>query len=71
MVALTTEGEVYTWGCGEYGRLGLGSEDDFFEPQVSTIHIFVISYCLAPGWVSSKFAISKLSIAVNNNQIND
>ncbi|VDI27488.1 NIMA (never in mitosis gene a)-related kinase [Mytilus galloprovincialis] len=32
-VALTKEGDVYTWGCGEFGRLGLNSEDDHFSPQ--------------------------------------
>ncbi|XP_023931133.1 serine/threonine-protein kinase Nek9 [Lingula anatina] len=36
VVALTKEGEVYTWGCGEYGRLGLGSEDDHNLPQKVT-----------------------------------
>jgi len=25
--------EVYSWGCGEYGRLGLGNEDDCAAPQ--------------------------------------
>ncbi len=34
VVALTQAGTVYTWGCGEFGRLGLGSEDDFPTPQV-------------------------------------
>ncbi|XP_045186998.2 serine/threonine-protein kinase Nek9-like isoform X2 [Mercenaria mercenaria] len=33
VVALTKDGDVYTWGCGEFGRLGLGSEDDFASPQ--------------------------------------
>lgn len=33
VVALTTNNQVYTWGCGEYGRLGLGNEDDFDIPQ--------------------------------------
>ncbi|XP_048259677.1 serine/threonine-protein kinase Nek9-like isoform X1 [Haliotis rufescens] len=36
-VALSKDGDVYTWGCGEFGRLGLGSEDDCSLPQkVST-----------------------------------
>ena len=38
VVALTLDGAVYTWGCGEYGRLGLGSEDDHFTPQVSNLY---------------------------------
>ncbi|KAK3093484.1 hypothetical protein FSP39_016296 [Pinctada imbricata] len=33
VAALSKEGHVFTWGCGEYGRLGLGSEDDFSSPQ--------------------------------------
>ncbi|XP_074654036.1 serine/threonine-protein kinase Nek9-like [Tubulanus polymorphus] len=33
VVVLTKNFEVFTWGCGEYGRLGLGSEDDHFSPQ--------------------------------------
>ena len=37
VIALTKDGEVYTWGCGEFGRLGLGNEDDFALPQ--KVHI--------------------------------
>ncbi|XP_069118156.1 serine/threonine-protein kinase Nek9-like isoform X1 [Argopecten irradians] len=33
VMALTRDREVYSWGCGEFGRLGLGSEDDFGSPQ--------------------------------------
>ncbi|XP_046848737.1 serine/threonine-protein kinase Nek9-like [Xenia sp. Carnegie-2017] len=32
VVALTESG-VYSWGCGEQGRLGLGNEEDFSTPQ--------------------------------------
>ncbi|XP_048735252.1 serine/threonine-protein kinase Nek9-like isoform X2 [Ostrea edulis] len=50
VAALTKDGDVYTWGCGEFGRLGLGSEDDFSTPQkVATPgkHLFkhVVSGC--------------------------
>ncbi|XP_066935662.1 serine/threonine-protein kinase Nek9-like [Clytia hemisphaerica] len=34
VVAMTDQGEVYAWGCGEYGRLGLGHEDDCSTPQL-------------------------------------
>lgn len=27
-IALTTCNRVFTWGCGEFGRLGHGDEDD-------------------------------------------
>nr|XP_033807302.1 serine/threonine-protein kinase Nek9 isoform X1 [Geotrypetes seraphini] len=33
VVVLTRAKTVYSWGCGEYGRLGLDSEDDCFTPQ--------------------------------------
>ncbi|XP_029454267.1 serine/threonine-protein kinase Nek9 isoform X2 [Rhinatrema bivittatum] len=33
VVVLTRAKSVYSWGCGEYGRLGLDSEDDCFTPQ--------------------------------------
>ncbi|XP_012945754.1 serine/threonine-protein kinase Nek9 [Aplysia californica] len=33
VIALTHYRDVYTWGSGEFGRLGLGSEDDFNTPQ--------------------------------------
>ncbi|CAL1543886.1 unnamed protein product, partial [Lymnaea stagnalis] len=33
VVALTRYGDIYTWGSGEYGKLGLGSEDDYNTPQ--------------------------------------
>uniref|UniRef100_A0A8B9BLH9 non-specific serine/threonine protein kinase n=1 Tax=Anser brachyrhynchus TaxID=132585 RepID=A0A8B9BLH9_9AVES len=33
VAVLTRNREVYTWGCGEYGRLGLDSEEDHYTPQ--------------------------------------
>ncbi|XP_015767873.1 PREDICTED: serine/threonine-protein kinase Nek9-like [Acropora digitifera] len=33
IVVITVSKEVYSWGCGEYGRLGLGNEDDCAAPQ--------------------------------------
>ena len=33
VVALTENGEVFSWGCGELGRLGLCHEDDMAIPQ--------------------------------------
>ncbi|KAL8568793.1 hypothetical protein ACOMHN_000076 [Nucella lapillus] len=33
VVVLTRYGDVYTWGSGEFGKLGLDSEDDFDTPQ--------------------------------------
>ncbi|KAG5265945.1 hypothetical protein AALO_G00248110 [Alosa alosa] len=33
VVVLTHSRDVYSWGCGEYGRLGLDCEDDFSSPM--------------------------------------
>ncbi|XP_051579148.1 serine/threonine-protein kinase Nek9 [Myxocyprinus asiaticus] len=33
VVALTQSGEIFSWGCGEHGRLGLDCEDDFSSPM--------------------------------------
>uniref|UniRef100_A0A3Q0RK05 non-specific serine/threonine protein kinase n=1 Tax=Amphilophus citrinellus TaxID=61819 RepID=A0A3Q0RK05_AMPCI len=33
VVVLTQNGDIYSWGCGEYGRLGLECEDDFNSPM--------------------------------------
>ncbi|CAL8272583.1 unnamed protein product [Merluccius merluccius] len=33
VVVLTQRGEIYSWGCGEHGRLGLDCEDDFPSPM--------------------------------------
>lgn len=33
IVALTKDREVYSWGNGEFGRLGLGDEEDRYTPQ--------------------------------------
>ncbi|XP_072284240.1 serine/threonine-protein kinase Nek9 isoform X2 [Pyxicephalus adspersus] len=33
VMVLTRSKSVYSWGCGEYGRLGLDSEDDVSSPQ--------------------------------------
>lgn len=34
--AVTSSGVVYTWGLGNNGRLGHGSQDDYFEPTIVT-----------------------------------
>ncbi|RWS12697.1 E3 ubiquitin-protein ligase HERC2-like protein [Dinothrombium tinctorium] len=34
--AITSNGELYTWGCGSYGKLGNGSSEDVFVPTLVT-----------------------------------
>ncbi|XP_063957945.1 serine/threonine-protein kinase Nek9-like isoform X1 [Lytechinus pictus] len=36
ILALTQDKQVYSWGCGEFGRLGIGTEDDCRLPQKVT-----------------------------------
>lgn len=33
-IAVTTKQEIWSWGCGRNGRLGLGSSADEFEPML-------------------------------------
>lgn len=47
--AVTTEGELYTWGKGNYGRLGHGSSDDHYKPTLVTAlkGLLVLSHKMA------------------------
>lgn len=37
VIAVTDQYEVYAWGCGEYGRLGVGHENDCDKPQLVSL----------------------------------
>lgn len=39
--ALTSSGELYTWGLGEYGRLGHGDNTTQLKPKMVIMDIFV------------------------------
>lgn len=42
--AVTEDGELYGWGWGRYGNLGLGDRDDRLVPRkVSTVEVCVPS----------------------------
>ncbi|XP_071787892.1 uncharacterized protein [Asterias amurensis] len=42
VVAVGADGEVFSWGSGKYGQLGLGDEEDHCEPkEVSVGQVFV------------------------------
>ncbi len=51
VVVVTGRGEVYAWGRGADGRLGLGSEEDHCSPQkvsINTDELYIVS-CRASG----------------------
>ncbi|XP_064621666.1 serine/threonine-protein kinase Nek9-like isoform X2 [Lineus longissimus] len=71
VAALTKEGDVFTWGCGEFGRLGLGSEDDHFEPQkVSMRGKHVISSVCAGADGTFLLTVSGRVLACGSNEYN-
>ncbi|XP_070545873.1 uncharacterized protein [Ptychodera flava] len=37
VVVVGADGEVFAWGCGKDGRLGLGNEEDYCEPMEVSI----------------------------------
>jgi hypothetical protein len=50
-VAVTSNGGVYTFGCGAYYRLGHGSDDDVLYPkQVSELEGIHIESCSCGAW---------------------
>lgn len=48
VVALSDALEVFTWGCGEHGRLGHGDEDDVFEPKKLHLKLKIRSVVAGP-----------------------
>lgn len=40
--AITSDGELYTWGQGQYGRLGHGDEISQHTPKLVCCQIFFI-----------------------------
>ncbi|XP_048829798.1 serine/threonine-protein kinase Nek9 [Brienomyrus brachyistius] len=71
VVVLTQDCEVFSWGCGEHGRLGLDSEDDFSMPvqvdvpkgaNITSVHCGVDGtfFLTEPGKV----------LACGNNEVN-
>lgn len=48
--AVTEDGELYGWGWGRYGNLGLGDRNDRLTPEKVTsteVHLvpFMLSFC--------------------------
>ncbi|RXN37931.1 serine threonine- kinase Nek9 [Labeo rohita] len=71
VVALTRSGDIYSWGCGEHGRLGVDCEDDFSSPmQVEVPKGAVIDavYCGSDG--TFFLTESGKVLACGNNELN-
>ncbi|XP_030632725.1 serine/threonine-protein kinase Nek9 isoform X1 [Chanos chanos] len=71
VVVLTQRGDIYSWGCGEHGRLGLDCEDDFSSPmQVELPKGAIIDsvYCGSDG----TFFLTEAGkvLACGNNELN-
>uniref|UniRef100_A0A9J7ZAR5 non-specific serine/threonine protein kinase n=1 Tax=Cyprinus carpio carpio TaxID=630221 RepID=A0A9J7ZAR5_CYPCA len=71
VVALTRSGDIYSWGCGEHGRLGLDCEDDFSSPMQVEVPkgAFIESvYCGSDG--TFFLTESGKVLACGNNELN-
>ena len=70
-VALTESNQIFTWGCGEHGRLGHGDEDERNEP---TELKFKIKYAFRDVFAGSdcSFLLTKDGrvLAFGNNEYN-
>lgn len=40
--AITSNGELYTWGQGQYGRLGHGDEISQYTPKLVSFQFYII-----------------------------
>ena len=47
--AVTEDGDLYGWGWGRYGNLGLGDRNDrLFPEKVSAVDVRQCYYCIFP-----------------------
>ncbi|KZV19031.1 hypothetical protein F511_08459, partial [Dorcoceras hygrometricum] len=49
-VAVTEDGELYGWGCGRYGNLGLGDRGDRLVPGIVSAVVGEKMVLVACGW---------------------
>ena len=47
-IGITANGELCSWGCGEYGQLGHGNEDSVGRPKI----IDSVQFCKKAKYVS-------------------
>uniref|UniRef100_A0A8C8FL72 non-specific serine/threonine protein kinase n=1 Tax=Oncorhynchus tshawytscha TaxID=74940 RepID=A0A8C8FL72_ONCTS len=71
VVVLTHSGDLYSWGCGEHGRLGLDCEDDFNSPMQVEIPKGAIISSVSCGLDGTFFLTeSGKVLACGNNDLN-
>ncbi|XP_023850324.1 serine/threonine-protein kinase Nek9 [Salvelinus sp. IW2-2015] len=71
VVVLTHSGDIYSWGCGEHGRLGLDCEDDFNSPMQVEIPKGAIISSVSCGLDGTFFLTeSGKVLACGNNDLN-
>uniref|UniRef100_A0A3P9IZ44 non-specific serine/threonine protein kinase n=1 Tax=Oryzias latipes TaxID=8090 RepID=A0A3P9IZ44_ORYLA len=71
VVVLTRDKDIYSWGCGEYGRLGLESEDEFSSPMQVKVPIGASISSVSCGSDSTFFLTeSGKVLACGNNEFN-
>nr|AKN21710.1 NEK8-1 [Schmidtea mediterranea] len=64
---------LFTWGCGEYGRLGLGHEDNIYKPTLVDIPLHKCKLKLVYCGYDTTFIVHKCSdrlLGCGNNQYN-
>ncbi|CAB1335192.1 unnamed protein product [Coregonus sp. 'balchen'] len=71
VVVRTHRGDIYSWGCGEHGRLGLDCEDDFNSPMQVEIPKGAIISSVSCGLDGTFFLTeSGKVLACGNNDLN-
>lgn len=71
VVVVTQSGDIYSWGCGEHGRLGLDCEDDFSSPMQVEIPKGATITCVACGGDGTFFLTEAGKVlACGNNEFN-
>lgn len=55
-IALTSDGEVFTWGRGTHGQLGHGNLDNMPHPKLVKFLENHTVTCVSAGWNHSGFA---------------
>jgi NIMA (never in mitosis gene a)-related kinase 9 len=71
VIALTTDNQIFTWGCGEYGRLGHGDEENSSVPKKINFRFNYVFKDIFAG-IDNSFLLTKEGklLAFGNNEYN-